>query len=172
MNQVFITGVAGFIGSSLADKLLGAGYSVTGWDNFSTGQHDFLRSCLSHPGFRLVEGDNLDLTKLTEAMKGCDAVFHLAANADVRFGLEHPSKDLQQNTVATFNVLEAMRSNGVRKIAFSSTGSIYGEAKVIPTPEDHSFPIQTSLYGASKLACSFERTFQSNFRSSNSLKCN
>jgi UDP-glucose 4-epimerase len=85
-------------------------------------------------------------------MAGCDIVFHLAANADVRFGLEHPRKDLEQNTVATFNVLEAMRANGIRRIAFSSTGSVYGEAAVIPTPEDSPFPVQTSLYGASKLA--------------------
>jgi len=85
-------------------------------------------------------------------MKGCDTVFHLAANADVRFGLNHPKKDLEQNTVATFHVLEAMRANGIKTIAFSSTGSVYGEAGIIPTPEDHPFPIQTSLYAASKLA--------------------
>ncbi len=85
-------------------------------------------------------------------MRGADVVFHLAANADVRFGTEHPSKDLEQNTIATFNVLEAMRANGVRRIAFASTGSIYGEATVIPTPESAPFPVQTSLYGASKLA--------------------
>ena len=85
-------------------------------------------------------------------MKGADFVFHFAANADVRFGLEHPRKDLEQNTIATFNVLEAMRANGIKRIAFSSTGSIYGEATVIPTPESAPFPVQTSLYGASKLA--------------------
>jgi UDP-glucose 4-epimerase len=79
-------------------------------------------------------------------------VFHLAANADVRFGTEHPKKDLEQNTVATFHVLEAMRANGIKRIAFSSTGSVYGEAHVFPTPEDAPFPVQTSLYGASKLA--------------------
>jgi UDP-glucose 4-epimerase len=85
-------------------------------------------------------------------MAGCDFVFHLAANADVRFGLEHPRKDVLQNTLATFNVLEAMRANGIKGIAFSSTGSVYGESAVIPTPEDAPFPVQTSLYGASKLA--------------------
>jgi UDP-glucose 4-epimerase len=90
---------------------------------------------------------------LTEAMRGATRIVHLAANADVRFGLEHPRKDLDQNTIATFNVLEAMRANDVREIAFSSTGSIYGEATVVPTPEDAPFPVQTSLYGASKLAC-------------------
>jgi UDP-glucose 4-epimerase len=86
-------------------------------------------------------------------MKGCDFVFHLSANADVRFGLDHPNKDLQQNIIATFNVLEAMRANGIKGIAFSSTGSVYGEADIIPTPENHPFPVQTSLYAASKLAC-------------------
>jgi UDP-glucose 4-epimerase len=86
-------------------------------------------------------------------MRGARRVVHLAANADVRFGLEHPRKDLEQNTIATFNVLEAMRANNVREFAFSSTGSIYGEAAVVPTPENAPFPVQTSLYGASKLAC-------------------
>ena len=86
-------------------------------------------------------------------MRGSDFVFHLAANADVRFGTEHPERDLQQNTVATFRVLEAMRENGIKRLAFSSTGSIYGEPTVFPTPEDAPFPVQTSLYGASKLAC-------------------
>src|SRR5207249_9771605 len=99
-----------------------------------------------------IRGDNLDLGALTKAMAGCDTVFHLAANADVRFGLQHPRKDLEQNTIATFNVLEAMRANGIKTIAFASTGSVYGEASVIPTPEDAPFPIQTSLYAASKLA--------------------
>ncbi len=152
MNQFFITGAAGFIGSNLADRLLADGKRVVGWDNFSTGQERFLEGALKNPNFKLVHDDNLDLPALTAAMKGCDTVFHLAANADVRFGLEHPSKDLQQNTVATFNVLEAMRANGIKTIAFSSTGSVYGEAEIIPTPEAHPFPIQTSLYAASKLA--------------------
>jgi UDP-glucose 4-epimerase len=152
MNQIFITGASGFIGSNLADRLLADGKRVVGWDNFSTGQERFLEGALKNPNFRLVRGDNLDLPALTAAMKGCDTVFHLAANADVRFGLEHPSKDLQQNTIATFNVLEAMRANGIKTIAFSSTGSVYGEAGIIPTPEEHPFPIQTSLYAASKLA--------------------
>ncbi len=152
MNTIFITGAAGFIGSTVADRLLAAGKTVVGWDNFSTGRRRFLDGALKYQQFKLVEGDNLDLPSLTQAMAGCDTVFHLAANADVRFGLEHPAKDLQQNTVATFNVLEAMRANGIRRIAFSSTGSVYGEAEQIPTPEDAPFPVQTSLYGASKVA--------------------
>jgi UDP-glucose 4-epimerase len=121
-------------------------------DNFSTGQMEFLKGAVQQGRFQLARGDNLDLDALTAAMAGCDTVFHLAANADVRFGLEHPRKDLEQNIIATFNVLEAMRANGIKRIAFASTGSVYGEALIIPTPEDHPFPIQTSLYAASKLA--------------------
>ncbi len=152
MTKIFVTGVAGFIGSNLADRLLSEGCEVAGWDDFSTGQARFLEHAGKHPRFELKRGDNLDLEALTAAMQGCDMVVHLAANADVRFGLQHPGKDLQQNTIATFNVLEAMRANGIKKIAFSSTGSVYGEAVVIPTPEDAAFPVQTSLYGASKVA--------------------
>jgi UDP-glucose 4-epimerase len=150
--KVFITGGAGFIGSNLAHRLLADGHHVTVYDNFSTGRRDFLGAASNHIGFRLIEGDLLELTNLRAAMAGHDFVYHFAANADVRFGTHHPRKDLDQNTIATFHVLEAMRVNGVRKIAFSSTGSVYGEATVIPTPEDAPFPIQTSLYGASKLA--------------------
>ena len=152
MDKIFITGAAGFIGSNLVDRLLADGKVVVGWDNFSTGQRKFIEGALAQKNFRLVEGDNLDLPALTKAMAGCDTVFHLAANADVRFGLDHPSKDLQQNTVATFNVLEAMRANGIKRIAFSSTGSVYGEAALIPTPENAPFPIQTSLYASSKVS--------------------
>jgi len=148
----FITGGAGFIGSNLADRLLGDGHEVTVYDNFSTGFDNFLQDAQKSARFRLVRGDTLNLEQLTEAMAGCDFVFHFAANADVRFGTEHPRKDLEQNTIATFNVLEAMRANAIQKIAFSSTGSIYGEHEVIPTPENAPFPVQTSLYGASKLA--------------------
>ncbi len=150
--RVFVTGAAGFIGSNVVDRLLRDGSEVIGWDNFSTGQESFLSEAAGHPRFQMVRGDNLDADALTRAMVGADFVIHLAANADVRFGTEHPSKDLQQNTIATFNVLEAMRANGIQRIAFSSTGSVYGEAPVIPTPEDAPFPIQTSLYGASKVA--------------------
>src|SRR3954469_3234454 len=158
MTRYFVTGGAGFIGSNLIDRLLADGHAVTAYDNLSTGQLPFLDPARRHPSFRLVEGDVLDEPRLADAVKsggvagGHDFVFHLAANADVRFGTHHPRKDLEQNTIATYNVLEAMRAGGVRRIAFSSTGSIYGEARVIPTPEDAPFPVQTSLYGASKLA--------------------
>lgn len=150
--RCFVTGCAGFIGSNLVDRLLGQGHQVTGYDNLSTGQIEFLREAHQSPSFQFVRGDTLDAAHLQESMRGADLVFHFAANADVRFGTLHPRKDLDQNTLATFNVLEAMRENGVRRIAFPSTGSIYGEPDVFPTPENAPFPIQTSLYGASKLA--------------------
>lgn len=150
--RYIVTGAAGFIGSNLVDRLLADGHDVVGFDNFSTGQRRFLEAALRSPRFALVEGDTLDGDALARAFKGGEFVFHLAANADVRSGTDHPGKDLEQNTIATFNVLEAMRANGIRRLAFSSTGSIYGEPHVFPTPEDAPFPIQTSLYGASKLA--------------------
>jgi len=151
MNFI-VTGCAGFIGSTLVDRLLAEGHEITGIDNFTTGQYRFLEGALTNPAFRLFENDLLELDGLKKAFLGGDAVFHLAANADVRFGTDHPRKDLEQNTIATYNVLEAMRANEIKKIAFSSTGSVYGEAPVVPTPEDGPFPIQTSLYGASKAA--------------------
>jgi UDP-glucose 4-epimerase len=153
IKNYIVTGAAGFIGSTLVDRLLADGHQVTGIDNFSTGQRRFLDGALVQPNFRLVEMDLLDLDALKLEFAGGEAVFHLSANADVRFGTEHPRKDLEQNTIATYNVLEAMRANGIKKIAFSSTGSVYGESPVVPTPEDGPFPIQTSLYGASKAAC-------------------
>jgi len=149
---VLVTGGAGFIGSHLVDRLLARGGRVVAYDNLSTGQPRFLESAMRSDQFRLVEGDVLDAGRLTEAMRGASFVFHLAANADVRFGTEHPRTDLEQNTIATFTVLEAMRETRVGRIAFASTGSIYGEPEVFPTPETAPFPLQTSLYGASKLA--------------------
>jgi len=148
-----VTGAAGFIGSNLVDRLLSEGEVVVGYDNLSTGMQEFIASASQDRNFTFVQGDLLDTRGLTAAMRGTRRVLHLAANADVRFGLTHPRKDLEQNTIATFNVLEAMRANNVREIAFASTGSIYGEATVVPTPENAPFPLQTSLYGASKLAC-------------------
>jgi UDP-glucose 4-epimerase len=150
--NVFVSGGAGFIGSHVVDRLLTDGHPVVAYDNFTTGRRRFLEGAGRAKYFRLVEGDTLDVPALTAAMRGCDFVFHLAANADVRFGTEHPRRDLEQNTIATFNVLEAMRANGVKRIAFASTGSIYGEPDIHPTPETAPFPVQTSLYGASKLA--------------------
>lgn len=150
--NVVITGAAGFIGSNLADYLLSRGHSVTGIDNLSTGRIEFLESALRNTNFRLIKGDLLTCDNWQEAFAGQDLVVHLAANADVRFGPDHPARDLEQNTIVTHRVLEAARTHAVKQIAFSSTGSVYGEAKMIPTPENAPFPVQTSLYGASKIA--------------------
>jgi UDP-glucose 4-epimerase len=150
--RYFVTGGAGFIGSTLVDRLLAAGHHVTAFDNLSTGQSEFLVSAAHSDRFRFTQGDLLDVPGLKKASAGHDFVFHLAANADVRFGTHHPERDLQHNTIATFHVLEAMRANGIKRIGFSSTGSTYGEPSVFPTPETCPFPIQTSLYGASKVA--------------------
>jgi UDP-glucose 4-epimerase len=152
MRRACITGGAGFIGSNLADRLSARGVEVVLLDDFSTGRREFVAEALTRPGVSLIEGDVLDPAVLADALEGCDWVFHLQANADVRRGLEHPRRDLEQNTIATSNVLEAMRAQGVSRIMFSSTGSVYGEPEVFPTPEDAPFPIQTSLYAASKLA--------------------
>ena len=150
--KFLVTGAAGFIGSHVTDRLLALGHQVVGYDNLSTGQLRFLELATHNSNFRLVRGDILDFHSLERAIAGCDFVFHLAANADVRSGADYPRRDLEQNAIATWNVLEGMRLNGVGNIAFSSTGSIYGEPDVFPTPESCPFPVQTSLYGASKLA--------------------
>ncbi len=152
MRRACVTGGAGFIGSNLAERLLADGVKVVIFDNFSTGRHEFVAGLERSEGARIVEGDVLDLDALGDAVAGCDWVFHLQANADLRGGLDHPRRDLEQNTIATSNVLEAMRAQGVRRIVFASTGSVYGEPEIFPTPEDAPFPVQTSLYAASKLA--------------------
>lgn len=153
LRRVVVTGAAGFIGSNLVDSFLKLGIEVLGIDNLSTGKIEFLSEALSNPKFRLLKQDLFLGGTLSDEFIGFDAVFHLAANADVRFGIDNPSRDLEQNTIVTHRVLEAARIAGVKKFVFSSTGSVYGEAEVVPTPENAPFPIQTSLYGASKLAC-------------------
>ena len=151
-SKVVVTGCAGFIGSTLVDRFIAEGHPVIGIDNFSTGQRRFIEPALASGHLEFIQGDLLDAEGLQSWIKGADLVCHLAANADVRFGTDHPRRDLEQNTIVTFNVLEAMRLNGIRRIVFSSTGSVYGEATIIPTPETAPFPIQTSLYAASKVA--------------------
>lgn len=150
--KCFVTGGAGFIGSNLVDRLLADGHHVHVFDNLSTGLLENLRDAQRYPDFRFTKGELLDEQAVCAAAAGAEVIFHLAANADVRFGTDHPRRDLEQNTIVTYNVLEAARRNGVKKFVFSSTGSVYGEAPVIPTPEDAPFPVQTSLYGASKVA--------------------
>lgn len=152
-KRVVVTGAAGFIGSTLVDSLLNQGIKVLGIDNFNTGRIEFLKDAFNDPKFTLLREDLFCGADLSNVFIGMDAIFHLAGNADVRFGSNHPTRDLEQNTIATHRVLEAARVAGVKKFIFSSTGSVYGEAVLFPTPEDAPFPIQTSLYGASKLAC-------------------
>jgi UDP-glucose 4-epimerase len=149
--KYLVTGGAGFIGSHVVDRLVKQGHEVVVYDNLSTGNLRFLENSKSKITF--VKGDLLDTKQLDKAMKGVDVVFHMAANADIKENLKKPTRCLEQNTIATSNVLEAMRKNNVRKILFSSTGSVYGEPDVFPTPEDYKFPIQTSMYAASKVAC-------------------
>ena len=151
-RRVAVTGGCGFIGSHLVDRLLADGTDVVIVDNLSTGHTRFVDAAGARHRVRLVQADIKDLEGLAPAFEGCDTVYHLAANADVRGGPEHPRRDLDENTIGTFNVVEAARRAGVSMVAFASTGSVYGEASVIPTPEDAPFPLQTSLYGASKLA--------------------
>ncbi|HYV43800.1 MAG TPA: NAD-dependent epimerase/dehydratase family protein [Myxococcaceae bacterium] len=151
--RFLVTGAAGFIGSNLVDRLLLEGHEVIGVDDLSTGSLRFLERASEFKAFRLERRDLTDPAALDGLLsEGTDHVFHLAANADVRDGLKHPRRDLEQNTLVVSNVLEAMRRAGAKALSFSSTGSVYGEAPVIPTPESCPFPIQTSLYGASKLA--------------------
>ncbi len=147
--RAFVTGGAGFIGSHIVDRLVQDGHGVTIYDNFSTGRRGFIRH---HTVVSVIEADVLDLEVLEQSMAGHDIVFHLQANADVRGGINRTRVDLEQNTIATWNVLEAMRRQGIKRIVFSSSATVYGEPGVFPTPEDYA-PIQTSLYGASKLAC-------------------
>jgi UDP-glucose 4-epimerase len=149
--KVFVSGGAGFVGSHIADRLVKHGNEVIVYDNLSSGNKKFLKDSLENITF--IKGDLLDKKKLTCSLKGVDYVFHMAANADIKDNLSAPEKCLEQNTIATSNLLEAMRTNNVRKIAFASTGSVYGEPLIHPTPEDAPFPTQTSMYGASKLAC-------------------
>lgn len=147
--KAFITGGAGFIGSNLADALLYNGHEVVVYDNFVTGQKMFVEHNLDNKKYTLIEADVLDKEKLVDSMKGCDMVFHLQANADVRGGIQNTLIDVEQNIIGTHNVLEGVRINEIEKIAFASSATIYGEPEQIPTPENIA-PDQTSIYGASK----------------------
>ena len=149
-NNCLVTGAAGFIGSHLVDALLARGAAVVVYDNFCTGRQEFLPK--NAAGLTVIRGDTLNLPAVIEASRGCDFVFHFQANADVRGGTDNTRIDLEQNTLATWNVLEAMRLNGIKGIAFASSAAVYGEPDIFPTPETCA-PLQTALYGASKYAC-------------------
>ena len=148
--KILVTGGAGFIGSHLIDALLERGDEVICFDNFSSGRREFIEHNLGQ--MELVEGDLLNRSDIGKAIKGCDAVFHLTANPDVRSGAGNTKTHFDNNIVATYNLLEEMRENGVTKIAFTSSSTVYGEASVIPTPENYGPLIPISIYGASKLA--------------------
>lgn len=147
--RAFITGGAGFIGSNLADRLLNAGHEVIVYDNFSAGQYEFVEHNVKNKNYTLIEGDVEDRPLLAKSIQDCDMIFHFQANADVRGGMENTAIDLEQNIICTHNVLEAMKIYDIKKIAFASSATVYGEPETIPTPEDIA-PVQTSLYGASK----------------------
>jgi UDP-glucose 4-epimerase len=150
-RKALVTGGAGFIGSHVVDHLLANGAEVVVYDNLTTGSRDNLQHQSSHPQLRLEHADVLDLPRVCTAMEGVDTVFHFQANADVRAGPRRTRVDLEQNTTATWNVLEAMRTTGARTMVFASSAVVYGEPDVFPTPESTPL-VQTSLYGASKLA--------------------
>jgi UDP-glucose 4-epimerase len=151
--KTLVTGGAGCIGSELAAALLRRGCDVTVFDNLSSGKLEHLEEIASHSRFRFIEGDLLNREAVNQAVKAMEMVYHLAANPDVKFTPGDPTdKDLHQNTIATYNVLEAMRQNGVRRLAFASTSAIYGISAIQPIPEAApARPI--SLYGATKLGC-------------------
>ena len=150
-KKVLVTGGAGFVGSHVVDRLVEQGCKVTVVDNLSTGSKKNIAQLVKEKKIIFQKADLLNLPRLKKAMRGQDFVFHLAANADIRGGTQKTNIDLEQNTVATYNVLEAMRVNNAKKIAFFSSSAIYGEPHIFPTPESY-LPVQTSLYGASKLA--------------------
>jgi len=163
-NRILVTGGAGFIGSYLADHLIDKGNIITVFDNLSSGKIGFIEEHLGNPNFTLIKGDLLDRKAIEGACRDVDFVFHVAANPDVRLGTSDTKVHFDQNILATYNLLEAMRKNSVKKIAFTSTSTIYGEAHIMPTPENYGPLIPISLYGASKLACealitSYSHTF-------------
>lgn len=152
MLKAIVTGGAGFIGSHLVDRLVSEGYSVTVIDNLSSGYMENLEKHKNNKEVKVLKADLRDAKRIAKIFRGHDVVFHMAAHANIRESLKDRMADLENNVIATINVLEAMCKNGVQDLVFASTSAVYGEAAVRPTPEDY-FPVQTSLYGASKLAC-------------------
>jgi UDP-glucose 4-epimerase len=150
--RAFVTGGAGFIGSHLVDKLLSIGYNVTSYDNLSSGNKDFFKYHLNNNNFKFIKGDLLDQNSVKKAIKNNDVVFHIAANPFVRLGEKQTRLDLEQGAIATYNTLEAMRLNNIRKIVFSSSSVVYAETPDISIPETYGPTLPISLYGAGKLA--------------------
>ncbi len=164
INKILVTGGAGFIGSHIVDRLMKTECEVVVFDNLSSGKMEFIVDHLNKTNFSLIEGDLLNTDEIDAACNGVDFVYHVAANPDVRLGAVDTKVHFDQNITATYNLLEAMRKNDVANIAFTSTSTVYGEATIIPTPEDYGPLVPISLYGASKLACealitSYSHTF-------------
>jgi UDP-glucose 4-epimerase len=153
MKAVFITGGAGFIGSHLSARFLREGWRVTAYDNLSLGRKELLKGSIGNPNFQLIEADLLDLETLKKSIEGHDLVYHMAANSDISQGAKYTDIDLKNGTLATYNVLEAMRLTGVSQMVFASSSAVYGESTVKPTPENYGPLIPISFYGASKMAC-------------------
>ena len=151
--RALVTGGAGFIGSHLIDALIASGYTIRVIDNLSSGKLEFISTHIENGDLEFYEGDLTSLVDVKKATKGVDCVFHLAANPDIRLGTKITDTDLKQGTIATYNLLESMRINGVKKIAFASSSVVYGEDAPLPTPESYGPCLPISLYGASKLAC-------------------
>ncbi|MBC2702329.1 MAG: NAD-dependent epimerase/dehydratase family protein, partial [ANME-2 cluster archaeon] len=151
-KNILITGGAGFIGSHVVDHLIKKN-KVTVLDNLSSGRMEFVQHHMDNTNFKLIEGDLMEPGTITSALDGIDMVFHLAANPDVRLGAEDTKVHLEQNILATYNLLEAMRLTGTARLVFTSTSTVYGAASIMPTPEDYGPQVPISLYGASKLAC-------------------
>ena len=149
--RIFVTGGAGFIGSHLVDKLVNTG-TVTVYDSLSSGKKEFIEHHLDRNDFAFVQADLLESDTLRKAMQSHDVVFHMAANPEARWGIQNTRLDLEQETIATYNILEAMRVNEIKQIVFASSGTIYGETPVMPIPEDYGPVLPISLYGAGKLA--------------------
>ena len=164
INKILVTGGAGFIGSHIVDRLMKTECEVVVFDNLSSGKMEFIVDHLNKTNFSLIEGDLLNTDEIDAACNGVDFVYHVAANPDVRLGAVDTKVHFDQNITATYNLLEAMRKNDVANIAFTSTSTVYGEATIIPTPENYGPLVPISLYGASKLACealitSYSHTF-------------
>jgi UDP-glucose 4-epimerase len=163
-KRVLVTGGAGFIGSNLVDRLLEKESEVIVFDNLSSGKMDFIENHLENPDFSFIKGDLLDPEAIEKVCKDTDMVYHVAANPDVKLGASDTKVHLDQNILATYNLLEAMRKGSAKQIAFTSTSTVYGEASIMPTPENYGPLVPISLYGASKLACealitSYSHTF-------------